>query len=154
MMWDCKGRLYSLYAGTAVFSHELYFSEFHHEMFSFLRAFILTEGKRFAKYVVVGALTGGITGGTCGYLVLEALLKETEEDFKKHIRANVPVIFHPLTFYGIEKVISIAKKEGVEVCAVQGFWYGAFAGSSLGITRVIAGTAIQLLRYTFKRTFK
>ena len=123
-------------------------------MFSFLRAFISTEGKRFAKYVVVGSLTGGITGGTCGYLVLEALLKETEEDLEKHIQATMPVIFHPLTSYGIEKIISKAKKEGVEVCTFHGFWYGTFAGFSLGITRVTIGTAIQMLRYVFKRIFK
>ena len=123
-------------------------------MFSFIRNFISTEGKRFAKYAVVGSITGGITGGTCGYLVLEALLKETEEDFEKQVRANVPVVFHPLSSFAVEKIISKAKKEGLEVCAFQGFWYGGIVGTSLGVTRITIGTSIQLLRYVLKRVFK
>eukprot|EP01040_Poterioochromonas_malhamensis_P009376 gene9376-10180_t len=119
-------------------------------MFSALKGFVSKEWKRLVKYTISGAVVGSGIGAGGGYLLMEQIGQETEEHLIVVLDSHLPEVTRPVYTFIVGRMISGIKREGIEGCVYHGCWYGLFAGTSLGITRVTVGVGLHILKSGFK----
>jgi hypothetical protein len=111
------------------------------------------ELRQIAKYTVVGTAVCGSAAGIVGYLVLDLVSKEIENNLAENKLPMLLFFLKPFTRLLI-KLLPTLKLQGVRGCVLQGSVFGAFSGAALGVVKIGVVSAYRQIKLRFSEKKK
>lgn len=116
-------------------------------MLSTVRSHLSLQGKRFVAYCVVGTMVGGTSCGCMGYLIMDQLTKQVENEYLVKLHNCVPKLMHPYYDFVFNRLLNRVKTEGIEHAVFMGGWGGLLTGANFGLLHVSTCVLLQVSRF-------